>query len=304
MWAVIDIGSNTIRLVIYSMEEGHPHSMLNKKYAVGLAGYIDKSNRIQPEGVSVLLEVLSDIAKILSYVQTQGVFPFATAALRNSDNGAEIISLIREKCGMDVRVLSGEEEAVFDYYGAKQDGLGERGLLTDVGGGSTELTYFSEGRIVAAESIPLGSLNLYKSYVSGLFPTQKEMGRIKKQIDRHLNEVSFANNVPEGQPVYSVGGTARSALKLMKARYGQKKDREFTPEELRHLISDVEEEPKQLMRSILRSSPDRIHTMIPGLLLFQSVAKHFSSGNFSVCGHGVREGYLMHCLREGGYGHG
>ena len=84
MWAVIDIGSNTIRLVIYLVEDGRPRAMLNKKYPVGLAGYIDETNRIQPEGVQVLLEALTDVGTILKYIQPACVLPFGTAALRNS----------------------------------------------------------------------------------------------------------------------------------------------------------------------------------------------------------------------------
>ena len=83
MLAVIDIGSNTIRLVIYSNDGESPESMLNKKYAVGLAGYVDKSNHIRPEGVEILLNVLSDIRRILEYIKPERVFPFGTAALRN-----------------------------------------------------------------------------------------------------------------------------------------------------------------------------------------------------------------------------
>ena len=94
MLAVIDIGSNTIRLVIYSNDGESPESMLNKKYAVGLAGYVDKSNHIRPEGVEILLNVLSDIRRILDYIKPERVLPFGTAALRNSANGGEIVSLI------------------------------------------------------------------------------------------------------------------------------------------------------------------------------------------------------------------
>ncbi len=154
MWAVIDIGSNTIRLVIYTLEEGHPHSMLNKKYAVGLAGYLDENNQIQQEGINVLLDVLADCKAILQYVKPEAVFPFGTASLRNSNNGTQVAKLIQEKFDWDVHILSGEEEATFDYYGALQDGVGQSGLLVDVGGGSTELTFFENQEIVTATTIP------------------------------------------------------------------------------------------------------------------------------------------------------
>ena len=219
MWAVIDIGSNTIRLVIYSVEQGQPHSMLNKKYAVGLAGYVDASNRICKEGIAVLLEALSDIREILECIHPERVLPFGTATLRNTANGEEIVAMIREEIGMDVRVLTGEEEAVFDYYGALQDGIGNSGLLVDVGGGSTELTFFQNHKIVAATSFPLGSLNLYKTYVDKLLPTEKEARQIKKAVKHCLAQITLPDQELTTQPIYSVGGTARAALKLMQEKF-------------------------------------------------------------------------------------
>ena len=300
MWAVIDIGSNTIRLVIYTLENGRPHSMLNKKYPAGLAGYIDQANRITPEGIQVLLDVLTDIQSILQYIRPQSIFPFGTASLRNSANGAEIVALIRERCGLDVRILTGEEEAIFDYYGALENNIGDSGLLMDVGGGSTELTFFKNKQIVSATSIPLGSLNLYKKWVDSLLPTSKEAHRIKQEVRGYLHQLPLPTEDLDAQPVYSVGGTARAALKLMKAKYDLGEKEEYTLVQLKGFLLDIKDNPRRLLHDILRAAPDRVHTMIPGLLVFQAVAKYFHSVSFVTSSFGVREGYLMHQLAEMG----
>lgn len=303
MWAVIDIGSNTIRLVIYALEDGQPRPMLNKKYAVGLVGYVDGSNRISPEGIEVLLEALADIERILHYIQPDRVLPFGTASLRNSANGAEIVSRIRETHGWDVRILTGEEEAIFDYYGAMRSGIGESGLLVDVGGGSTELTFFKDRKVAAATSLPLGSLNLYKKWVDGLLPTPKEAGRIKKEVNRYLREISLPVDGLSAQPIVGVGGTARATWKLMKKRYDLGETNEYTRQQLKDLLADVENDPQRLVYGILRSSPDRIHTILPGMLVFWCVSKHFDAVSFVTSPYGVREGYLLHCLTEEGIPH-
>ena len=298
MWAVIDIGSNTIRLVIYSVEQGQPHSMLNKKYAVGLAGYVDASNRICKEGIAVLLEALSDIHEILECIHPERVLPFGTATLRNTANGKEIVAMIREEIGMDVRVLTGEEEAIFDYYGALQDGIGNSGLLVDVGGGSTELTFFQNHKIVAATSFPLGSLNLYKTYVDKLLPTEKEARQIKKAVKHCLAQITLPDQELTTQPIYSVGGTARAALKLMQEKFALGDVKEFTLLQLKSILADSHEAPKEFLHWILRVSPDRIHTIVPGLLIFQTIAKTYHSLSFVTSRYGVREGYLMQQLKE------
>ena len=300
MWAVIDIGSNTIRLVIYSMEQGRPRAMLNKKYAVGLAGYVDEENRIQPEGVQVLLNALTEIETILGYIRPACVLPFGTAALRNSANGAEVVARIEETCGMKVEVLTGEEEAVLDYYGVRLDGIGDSGLLVDVGGGSTELTFFRDGNILFATSIPLGSLNLYKKCVKGLIPTKKEAQRIKRLVNDALQALSLPEAALVSQPIYSVGGTARAALLMMRKKFNLSDSNTYTRLQLKEFLSSIEEDPKAVMQDILRTAPDRVHTLVPGLLVFQGIAKHFCSASFVTSRFGVREGYLMQRLAEKG----
>lgn len=303
MWAVIDIGSNTIRLVIYASQEGPPRPILNKKYAVGLAGYVDGDNLIKREGIEVLEEVLSDIRTILSYIKPEAVFPFGTATLRNSANGGEIAAMIKEKYGFDVRILSGEEEAKYDYYGALQDGIGDSGLLVDVGGGSTELTFFENREIIKATSIPLGSLNSYKKWVDGLVPAPKEAKRIKKAAERYLNEISVPSRGFSAQPLYSVGGTARAAFRLIGEKDGSENGG-YTRAQLKDFLSAIENDQGRLLRGLLRVSPERVHTIIPGLLIFYAVAKHYGSESFVTIRCGVREGYLAHCLCEREQSHG
>ncbi len=298
MIAVIDIGSNTIRLVMYTIENGQPRSMLNKKYAVGLAGYVDESNRVRPEGVQVLLSVLSDIKSILDYIPHERIFPFGTATLRNSVNGPKIVELIRKTCGFDVSVLTGEEEAVFSYHGAMQSGIGNSGLLIDVGGGSTELAFFREKTVIQAASVPLGSLNLYKRYVDGLLPTPKEAKKIKKAVKKSLESIKLLSDDLITQPIYCVGGTARAAALLMRQKYSFGVGNEYTVLHLKDFLSIIDGDTKELMHDILRVAADRIHTIIPGLLIFQAVAKYYGSSSFITSQYGVREGYLMHRLKS------
>ena len=301
MWAVIDIGSNTIRLVIYVVDKGRPRPILNKKYAVGLAGYVDKSNRISEKGVRALLGALEDIGTILSYIRPEEVFPFATAALRNSDNGDEIVSIIKSKCALNVRVLTGEEEATFDYYGAAQDGIGERGILVDVGGGSTEITSFRDRRIISATSIPVGSLNLYKMYVDGLLPTPEQARQIKKAVSGYLEKQTPPVESAGDTPLYCVGGTARAALAVMRERQALGGANEYGRAELRRFLNDAKADPRGIMRQILRLAPERIHTIVPGLIVFYKVAKHYGAVSLITSRNGVREGYLMRRLTEKGY---
>ena len=160
MYAIIDIGSNTIRLVLYKIENNQIKSLLNKKSPAGLAGYINKDRCLKKSGIRKAVAVLSEFREILDHMTIQEVFPFATASLRNINNAPEVLEAIRENCGFEVRILSGEEEAIFDYYGALQAMEIDKGLLTDIGGGSTELVFYQDHTIQRATSLPVSYTHL------------------------------------------------------------------------------------------------------------------------------------------------
>lgn len=120
MYGVIDIGSNTIRLMVYRVEDGAIHPVLNKKYATGLVGYINSKGRMSKEGIRKAVEILSELRAVTQQIRLREIFPFATASLRNITNTEEVLQAIQEASGFSVRVLSGQEEATFDYYGAIQ----------------------------------------------------------------------------------------------------------------------------------------------------------------------------------------
>lgn len=297
MWGVIDIGSNTIRLVIYSLEEGKLRPMLNKKYAAGLAGYLGKNGKLSKEGIEKLLAILNEIQSILQYVKVENVYPFATAALRNSTNGQTIVEKIKVECGMEVRILTGEEEAIFDYYSTINSGTSASGLLVDVGGGSTELTLFREREILSAVSFPIGSLTLYKHFVKEVLPTEQETKQIKKEIKRCLQTIPFPEENLVAEHIYSVGGTARASLKLLNRKYGRPAGyMEYTYKELKQFLADIEEKPRRLLDQVLCTSPERVHTIVPGMLIFETVAKYYHAERFTISHYGVREGYLMYIL--------
>lgn len=102
----------------YKIENNQIKSLLNKKSPAGLAGYINKDRCLKKSGIRKAVAVLSEFREILDHMTIQEVFPFATASLRNINNAPEVLEAIRENCGFEVRILSGEEEAIFDYYGA------------------------------------------------------------------------------------------------------------------------------------------------------------------------------------------
>jgi len=179
MYAIIDIGSNTIRLNVYQVEEdGAIHSIFQSKETAGLAGYVREDGSMSREGLDRAADALLRFRSILDALHIENRAVFATASLRNITNSEEAVFQLQERTGLMIRLLSGREEAILDYVGATS-GMEEReqGMVLDIGGGSTEWVCFSQGRIRHAASIPLGSLNLYSRCVRPCSPPPKNRPR-------------------------------------------------------------------------------------------------------------------------------
>lgn len=299
LYCVIDIGSNTVRLVIYQLREGVLQPILNNKVAAGLASYVDKQSRMTPDGVRKLVNILRDFQQILSLLPDCQVFPFATASLRNIQNTDYVLQEIEKMCGMRVRVLSGYEEAMLDYRGATRALDRSSGLMADIGGGSTELIFFKEGRVQAAESLPFGSLNLYRRFCTGLFPTGSELKEMESELKSALTLTLPDTGEFVSQPLYAIGGSARGLLSLYQ-QWDEPNGAclEYPCTFFREVLSRSEKKPKKLLRQILKIAPDRVHTLVPGALILHVVAKTYGSSTVLTSRYGVREGYLDFMLES------
>ncbi len=297
MYSVIDIGSNTIRLVIYRVEHGRLWPILNNKRAAGLAGYVNEQDCLSREGVEKLVGILLEFREILNMLPDCRNYPFATASLRNVKNSAAVLEEVEARCGMKVRLLSGQEEAMLDYRGAVRAMEHASGILTDVGGGSTELVFFRDGAVQAAGSLPLGSLNLFRRFCGELFPTEKELSAMEKAVEAALDG---AIRRPEGavtQRLCAVGGSARAVLALYRHASGSPESvREYPAAYLEELLSQGLKKPKKLLHRVLKLAPDRVHTLLPGALILRTVVRTYAAQYVLTSACGVREGYLESML--------
>lgn len=301
MYGVIDIGSNTIRLSIYKVIDNEIKLFLNKKNIAGLAGYVNKQHCLSSKGIQKAINVLNEYKQILENVEIKHVFVFATASLRNIQNTEQATNIIQEETGLDIQVLTGNEEAEFDYYGAVQSVTINNGLLVDIGGGSTELVFFNNKEIVAALSMPIGSLNLFSRYVSEIIPDSKEMKQIQNAVLEELEKIELPDYEVDTRTICGVGGTARATCKLNNDVFKMSSsNRVFEQEDLTKLINMLDKQNKKMVHKILQVIPERIHTIIPGMIILKTIATFYNSSSVTVSTYGVREGYLYYSLQQRG----
>lgn len=302
MYAVIDIGSNTIRLVIYKIENHQIRALLNKKSPAGLAGYINKNRCLKKSGIRKAVGVLREFREILEHMTIREVFPFATASLRNINNAPEVLDAIKKECGFDVRILSGEEEAVFDYYGALQAMEMDCGLLCDIGGGSTEIVTYRDHAIHTAVSLPIGSLNLYQNFVKSILPRKKELEALRQHVRKSLE--SLPDLKYPVTDLCAIGGSARAALQMVRSAAREEDSLSYPPQRLEDFLTEAVEAPEEFARRLLKTAPERIHTFLPGAAVLLTVAEYYHIKRILTVPYGVREGYLYYLLEQRGEIHG
>lgn len=298
IYAVVDMGANTIRLSIYTVENGIARQLMNKKETAGLFTYVE-NGALSKAGMDRACHVLEIFQDVLDNLEITSLYVFATASLRNISNTQETVNFIRERTGIGVDVLSGEEEARLDFVGAMRVAGIQDGILIDIGGGSTELVEFQEGTIIKASSIPLGALSLYLKHVDGLFPANKQSKEIHKDVMQELQKLGPLNKAGH-KILYGIGGTIRTTAKLNNRLYNLPQgNREIPAEHLEAILQRFGMSEKQVLRTILQTAPERIHTLLPGIIILKTVANCCDSDIILANSFSIREGYLYDKVLEG-----
>lgn len=297
IYGIIDLGSNTIRLTIYRFEKDALKLLLSKKSIAGLLGYIE-NGALSTKGINKASSVLSNFKDIMENFGIETAYVFATASLRSISNSKDVMQIIKANTGFEIELISGNEEAVLDYCGASKAVDMESGLLIDIGGGSTELVSFENKAVINAVSIPVGSLNLSLKHVNAVLPKKIN---IKKMTDDIKHEIQKINpSIQSRETACGVGGTLRATRKLYNDIYKLPLDNmEMEAEKLFDILSIYKTDRKEIIRRVIQLAPDRIHTIIAGMVILSTVLKKYHCSRIVVSTYGVREGYLYRRVLNG-----
>lgn len=292
---IIDIGSNTIRMAIYKVECGKAELLTKKKRTVGLAAYI-KENIMQEEGIEKTCAVLLEFKLFLTAREIDNVCIFTTAALRNIANSKAAVEQINARTGLDVMVMSGDQEAQFGFIGAMRTSKLKEGVLIDIGGASTELVVYQNNQILYMASLPVGSLAMHTKYVRGLLPSQAEAEKIAKDVLTQLTKVNvFDRNT--FADICGIGGTFKGSCQLHNALGDLPAENDKIPvsclaEMINRFVVDDEERAGDAFDLLVKFVPERVKSIIPGMIIAGTLAKYLHCSMITYSNSGVREGYL------------
>ena len=291
-YGIIDLGSNTIRLSIFKYNDKNIKLVSNKKIIVGLAAYV-KDGGLTSEGIERACLALNKLKETLLNSNIENYSVFATASLRNINNREAVLNIIKEKTELVPEILFGDEEARLDFIGVKNSFALDKGVLVDIGGGSTEIVLFENGEIKRLTSIPLGALNIQNRCTYGIVPEEKEIKKIKKIINKALDELQWECESDYPQ-MFAIGGTSRASLEVAKELYDVSPESiNFTRLELKSILKKLKSDEPEEYKSVYRIIPDRIFSFAGGVTILNEITKKFGCEIITISKNGIREGYFI-----------
>jgi len=203
---VIDIGSNSVRLVIYEGAVRAPTPLFNEKVLCGLGRTIATTGRLGDESVARTLEALVRFRSIARILEVKNLRAFATAAVRDAADGPEFIVRAEKACGTKIEVLSGEKEAKLVAQGIMMGFMDADGIAGDLGGGSLELIDLAKDKLKQAATLPVGGLRLIDA-------TGSKIDKAQPLVDEAVAKVPWLGE-GKGRPFFAVGGSWRALAHL------------------------------------------------------------------------------------------
>jgi exopolyphosphatase / guanosine-5'-triphosphate,3'-diphosphate pyrophosphatase len=300
--AVIDIGSNSARIVVYRLEGGISTQILaSSRGSLRLVRELDATHRLSEEAIARAFEALQDFRAIALGAGAARVFTLATAAVRDAENGHAFIADVKKRLALEVRILSGEEEARYGFLGAVGGLPVEHGVLFDVGGGSMQVTRFRHRRLTSAASLPLGSLRLSDSFLKSDPPAAGEIRRLCEHA-RSLLQKAGVTPLEPGERVVGTGGTIRNLAKV------DRRAREYPVTRLhgyvlprkglREVVDLVSSRKAKRRAEIPGLNEDRGDSIVGGGLAIRTLLDVLQADEVCVSGQGVREGLARSLMAE------
>lgn len=301
--AVIDIGSNTIRLVLVGLYDNLSFRILDEiKETVRLGKDMDENNRLHPDRIEKAIQVLSFFNKVCSSSGVEKIIAVATEAVRKASNQIDFLDRVYKETGIHIRVLTGLEEAYYDYFAIVNSMDINQGLIMDIGGKSTELIWIKDRAMKEAISLPIGAINLTEFFQLDRKVDGNIENQLKNFISQNLKDVPWLKDVI-GLPLIGVGGTIRNIGKINKKRLNYPLDHSHNFHMYSHEVKDIYtmvkgKTPNEL-KKIKGLSRDRADIFLGALTAVTSVIDYCSLPEVYVSGNGLREGIIYEHILGG-----
>lgn len=301
--AAFDIGSNSVRCTVVDVPMDGPRVTIDdEKEYTRLGRGLAATGRLDPEAVEATLTALHRMLRISERFDATHVRAVATEAIRAASNGEEFVSRVRDELGLEVEVISAEEEGRLAFLSAAESvGLEGRCAVVDLGGGSAEIVRATDEQVESIVSLPLGAVVLSERYHCEDPIAKKDLKRLRKHVRRTLAEALGEAPDPVALLVGS-GGTANALAAVVAAvrdpglttmhRYQVRRA------ELAHLVASLERSTASERAALKGMPPNRVDIILAGAVVYDEIMRALQANELIVNARGMREGVVIDTVEK------
>lgn len=294
--AIIDIGSNSARLVISHIYKNGAYNMVyNQKEALRLSQKVDEKNMLTEVAFSSTIETMKSFAYMCKIYQADKTIAVATAAIRNAANGTELVARVAEETGIQLHIISGNTEAYISYLGVINTLNVKDGIIFDLGGGSTELILFKNRKILESVSLPIGAVNTTSMFNTRNVMPANVFSDVSFFIMSRLEKYPWLKQ--NGLPLIGVGGTARTVAKIIQRekKYPATKihNYSYTAQTYRSFFNRLRNTNLDQRKKISGLSSERSDIILAGSSIISCLLEATVAKKLITSGCGLREGLFF-----------
>jgi exopolyphosphatase/guanosine-5'-triphosphate,3'-diphosphate pyrophosphatase len=291
--AVVDIGSNSLRLVIYDGIRRAPRTLFNEKVMCGLGRNLDATGRLDPDGVELARANLQRFVALARSIGVVRLDVLATAAVRDASDGRSFVAEIERRHRLKVKVLAGAEEGRLSAFGVLAGIPEASGVVGDLGGGSVELVPLAGGQVGPAATLPIGPLRL-----AGYDGDDR---KLRDVIDKHLATVPWLGARQDGGAFYAVGGAWRALARIHmeQSRYPLHIIQQYTVPrgEADDFLDVIARQSRKSLEKITTVSRKRLDVVPIAARVLQRLLRRIGPKQLVFSAYGLREGHLFALLK-------
>lgn len=290
--AALDIGSNTIRLLVAQVSGDSLVPIEDASEFVRLGRGVDASGELQDDRIVTAIAAIERLSARAKELGADGVTAIATSAVRDASNRDEFVRRVRDATGISVRILSGDEEARLTYLGATLGNPVENGaVICDLGGGSAELIFATSSGLQWAQSLQIGSGRLSEQFVQHDPPTNDELEALRHQVRAMLRDL------PPADATTSIltGGTASHIAYLLEKGGDRTQVNRADLERVVALVSTASADQLVSERGVRR---ERAEVLPAGVTAAAAIVEFYDTPNVIITRRGIREGAIVDSVRQ------
>ena len=293
--ALIDLGSNTARLLLIDvLENGHFQIVDQLKEAPRLGEGMEKDGFLKPARIQETINTLKMFRKLCDVNGIERIIAVATAAVRRAKNQRSFLDEVSATCGIKLRVLSAEEEAMYVYRGVINTMDLPKGIILEIGGGSTKIIYYNRRNLLNYETLPFGAITLTEMFAQEGLSQEEQANKVEEFFTERLSKIEWLKEVDPEVQLIGVGGSFRNLCRMTKImrKYPLKTLHNYVvhDEDFCHvynLIKTIDLDKKKKVKGLSSGRADILPSAFAAVSAFK---KYMNLGDIVISGSGLRTG--------------